>query len=620
WRVWDVSSRRQVAVGRLPVGAMAEAVAPDGRTLVLRTAAGVGLWDMAAGRWTGGKAPLPLTAQVSFGGDGHTYLVQDGDQVELRAVADGKVLARNRASGVTRPAASADNRLVARCLDRGGPQVWDTGTGRTVPGPWERSDGFCDGDDSQQLLFGAGDRLAAITGAGVTVWDVRAGRELAVLDDPGITYAEFSGDGTFLATADSAEIRVWRLTKPDAPVFRHALDSQHVYDGPAWDDGGRVLRYLEGGTVHTVDLGPAVTPAWRGTRPAGVTYSPDGRLYATAERSGGRYVFEVRATADDRPLSSLPPVDVPVAQAPATSAGPLSPFPLMAFSPDGSALAYGVSASGPQGIEQRFTVWDTARRRTRTTLDLTGDPVVNIALGRDGRALYTARSGVRDVYDEVWATRSRRRTAVLPGLAGGLLTVRPDDGLLVGDGRLASLPSGRAADRDLAQGARVGAAAFSADGSLLAVGDDSGRVTLWDAAVSRSAGVLGNLFPAPIGNVAEAVTAVAVSPDGGMLAVGGDAGSIQLWDVATRRPLGAPLTTPGDGIESLAFSPDGRTLYSGSPYVPLQRYVVDPGRAVERICARAGTGLTPGEWRTYVPSAPFQQVCRSNRVSRRDGE
>ena len=50
---------------------------------------------------------------------------------------------------------------------------------------------------------------------------------------------------------------------PDAPVFRHPLNNQHLY-GLSWDPTRRTaLRYLEGGTVHSLELGLAVTPAWR---------------------------------------------------------------------------------------------------------------------------------------------------------------------------------------------------------------------------------------------------------------------------------------------------------------------------------------------------------------------
>lgn len=81
--------------------------------------------------------------------------------------------------------------------------------------------------------------------------------------------------------------------------------------------------------------------------------------------------------------------------------------------------------------------------------------------------------------------------------------------------------------------------------------------------------------------------------------------------MATQQPLSsAPLTTPGEAITSLAFSPDGTTGYAGSAHVPLQAYVVGPARALARICARTGNAeLTRAQWRTYIPDAPYRRIC-----------
>lgn len=57
---------------------------------------------------------------------------------------------------------------------------------------------------------------------------------------------------------------------------------------------------------------------------------------------------------------------------------------------------------------------------------------------------------------------------------------------------------------------------------------------------------------------------VAFSPDGRTLASGSADGKIIFWDVATRRPLILPLTHPGSWVRTVAFSPDGNVLASGS--------------------------------------------------------
>jgi WD40 repeat protein len=64
------------------------------------------------------------------------------------------------------------------------------------------------------------------------------------------------------------------------------------------------------------------------------------------------------------------------------------------------------------------------------------------------------------------------------------------------------------------------------------------------------------------------VQTIAFSPDGRTLASGagglGDDHTIRLWDVGGHRPLGNPITGHGDDIDQLAFSRDGRTLASAS--------------------------------------------------------
>ncbi|MFF7052179.1 WD40 repeat domain-containing protein [Streptomyces griseorubiginosus] len=214
-------------------------------------------------------------------------------------------------------------------------------------------------------------------------------------------------------------------------------------------------------------------------------------------------------------------------------------------------------------------------------------------------------------FREVWDTRSRRRIKLLRGdPAGDRPTLRGDGRLLAGDGTVARPPSWRASALDLAAGSPLGALAFAPDGSRLAAGDQTGRVTLWDGELRHRLGVLPNTFNPPLVGRPEEVLALAFSPDGRTLAVGGSNGGLQLWDVPTGQPIGGLLTTPGDAVYTLAFDARGTTLYAGSAHVPLRRYDLDPAHALSRVCARTGgSGLSPAQWQTYVPDAPYRPVC-----------
>ena len=61
-----------------------------------------------------------------------------------------------------------------------------------------------------------------------------------------------------------------------------------------------------------------------------------------------------------------------------------------------------------------------------------------------------------------------------------------------------------------------------------------------------------------------AVYSVAFSPDGTRIASGSGDDTVRVWDAATGQPVGDPLTGHTGAVISVAFSPDGTRIASGS--------------------------------------------------------
>jgi WD40 repeat protein/transcriptional regulator with XRE-family HTH domain len=118
----------------------------------------------------------------------------------------------------------------------------------------------------------------------------------------------------------------------------------------------------------------------------------------------------------------------------------------------------------------------------------------------------------------------------------------------------------------------VDSVAFSPEGHMLASGNADGTVLLWDVADPAHPRLLRQPLTGGVGvalgpTFELAVESVAFSPDGHMLASGSTDGTVLLWDVADPahpRLVGQPLTGSGAAADSVAFSPDGHTLASGS--------------------------------------------------------
>ena len=305
-----------------------------------------------------------------------------------------------------------------------------------------------------------------------------------------------------------------------------------------------------------------------------VAVSPDGRTVASATDGGAVVLWDARTGQ-------------PRARLEAHAAAVMC----VAFSPDGTRLA---SASR----DKHVLLWDATSGALERVVCVHAEDVIALAFSEDGDRLASGdRMGTIVVSSVAAGERmaclspaskdSLVALACVPGanaFAAAYLTgfVRLFDPSLdlVRETRVSkSSISGLAVDpqgcliavglehsarlldaltlapvADLDTQSKLGALAFSPDGTRLATTGFEGFLRVWDVA-RRSVAY-------EYGGHDDEVNAVAFFPDGRRLVTGSEDDTLRTWDL--RRVPVLVLDEHGPWLDSLAFAPDGRTLLAGA--------------------------------------------------------
>ena len=512
-KLWEAATGREL---RTLTGHLDEvtsvAFSPDGRLLASGSGGPINailagsfdftirLWDVATGqelRVLSGN--LSHINSVAFSPDGKLLASGSGDKiVKLWDVATGHELRvltghLNRVNSV---AFSPDGKLLASGSVDKTVKLWEVETGREVRALSGHTDVVASvafSPDGKLLASGSSDNT-------VRLWEVETGREARSLVQFKAQSVVFSPDGKLLASGSGSWSKAQSIRSRDNTVR-------------LWDVAtGRELRAMTGHSDQVDSL----------------AFSPDGKLLASGSWDKTVKLWEVETGREARAL-----------------AGHTRVVASVAFSPDGKFLANG-------SWDKNIKLWEVATGHDLRAFVGHTDVVASVAFSPDGKLL---ASGSDDKTAKLWEVATGRELRTLTGHSG---TPGPAD-LFSPDG-FARLLHG--ADHSI----KVRSVAFSPDGKLLA-SRSWDTIKLWEVATGRELRAL-------TGNFGDRVNSVALSPDGRLLASGSGGligamatgkwdNTVRLRDVATGRELRV-LTGHSAQINSVAFSPDGKLLASGS--------------------------------------------------------
>jgi WD40 repeat protein len=486
-------------------------------------------------------------------------------------------------SWVTALAFSPDNSVLAAGHDDGRVSLW------RLPslGPLGELEGH--DDDVSALTFNSDGTQLTTAGDDhrIRVWDVKSKelvREWRGHTDrvPGLAW--HSSDDFLISVGWDTTARVWEPGKDDPAMLLNAHSDQvnavsvspdggllacadsdftiHVWDDPrhgrqkfvlsGHTDEIRALAFNAAGTrlatagadrvVHIWDMttgklvaGPNPSARNSVAGAGNVLFATGGNLLQAWDRDSGKRAW-------------------PVTESEAVY--------WVAASPDASHIV----TTGPT---PDAAVWDVSKKSVVQILSHTKGPIGSPAFSADGELLATA--SVTDGLLWVWKLGTPEAILVIPEAAdactleavafhpsGKYVAVGGLDWLATSgaDGALCVWDL-EARDKHLTLEAGVTALAFDPAGRYLAAGTFSQNgqsVVVWDFEKQEK------VFDLPGHH--DRINAVAFSPDGSWLVSGGDDSTIRVWNVLTGRLAVARQFDAA--VQSLAFSSDGRYLFTGN--------------------------------------------------------
>ncbi|HUW17993.1 MAG TPA: M56 family metallopeptidase [Sedimentisphaerales bacterium] len=555
------------------------AFSPDGKAVVSVSESGIQLTNVATG-----------AEQISIkGGDMYwAVLTQDGktivsasrrdrndSAVQLWNVATGKKVRSFQWNKIYSLALAPDGRRLALGNREGPIRVLDVVSGQIVadfpsPGDGVRWNAAMAFSPDSELLASVG---SSNESRAARILCPKTGKETARYDgqQDGALSIAFSADGKMLAMGE------WlgKITVLNAATGQELVKTtSHLSEvrSVAFKGQTNVITKSMDGTIRFWEAATGVQQSllrayWR------CAISPDGRIMASATANNLIRLYDMAAgsvlgmlaghessvehfafSADSNTLASLDEGgtlylwDVAAGKQLVKFESPVRAG-IIVFSADGRTLASAMPAVDESWARQSLAdndfpicLWDTATGKEMAKLGAGKDPAGSLAFSPDGRLLASGHGYFN------------KRPRVGPG--GRLIMPASSNAIVLWDAETGKQTASLKGHTEV-----VSSVAFSPDGALMASGSMDGTVRLWDVSARKEIAKLeGHGVPGLKGVEYGGVYSVAFSPDGKLLASGSRDGTALLWDVneVTKSSRAAPANPSGKAIEPIAVKPKDR--------------------------------------------------------------
>ena len=404
------------------------------------------------------------------------------------------------------------------------------------------------GHDTTVKIWDAltGDDLYSLAGLTNSIWALAFSRDdrFLVAGGTGRTVSVWD-----LATREQIHRFEWRdISDPGISSVAFSPDGQFIIAG-AWNDLARIWNAVTGTDVGLLK--------GHSDGVSSVSYSPNGEFILTGSRGHVAKIWNATGTREITTLS-----------------GHTHEISSLSFSPDGKKLLTG-------SADRTAKVWDLFAGAPLTVFDGHTEGVLSVAFSHHGQRIVT---GGEDFVAHIWDVGRNRESLPLRGHRQSIACVAfsPDSRRIVTGSydhtaRVWDSDTGKELSRLLGHNGFVLAAAFSPDGQWIATGSFDGTARIWDAVTGKqrlelqgAISAITSTHPAfgrgrslTLRGRAAAIASLAFSPDGRRLVTGSQDGTATVWDPADGTQF-RTLQGHRRPISAIAFSPDGLRIITGS--------------------------------------------------------
>jgi WD40 repeat protein len=429
-------------------------------------------------------------------------------------------------------------------------KIWNVASGGellTLSGHQAAVEAIVFSGDDRMIISGSSDNS-------IKIWDASSGRELRTLTGhtsaiatlavsiDGKTLASGSADGAIKLwnLADGSPIRTLNKQTKKITALGFSSDNRNVISGSA---GGDLILWdsTNGKPRFTIEQSQTAALALNFISDREVlTLTADGQIFSIDIATGKqKTVRPANADAPDMLFASI--------------------------SKDGKLVG---SGAGNRSVEIR-TVADGKLTRA---LSSHAAAFFAVAFSRDGRWLASAAN---DRTVRLWQIATGRAMPRLTGHTGWVqaLAFSPDNRLLAsgsnsGEIKLWDVNTGKEVFKQSFPGDRFHAIAFSADGKWIAAAGIAQTIHLVELATKQTRNLTGHEGE---------VTGLIFVPNSSLIASASTDRTVRLWNATTGAPEKTLATLSGQ-VNTLAVSPDGRTLAAGTADKKVELFRLDGGQ------------------------------------------